>query len=156
MRHDQPLRLLGVPEKGQRTPPTDRQLGGPGSSKVNVCSRKEVKPIGSVFIPHVKGISKKFRCIRYRYNIRKIFKTRHTLRSILVRIRPERVLQSTAYCVYGIPCECGRYRKYKEAAHTACWTDPFSQPSLEVSSICFPLTEKRSTGSFWCSYQVSS
>jgi hypothetical protein len=35
-----------------------------------------------------------------------------------------------------------RHRKYKEAAHMACLTDPISQSSLEVSSIWIPLTEK--------------
>jgi hypothetical protein len=54
-----------------------------------------------------------------------------------------------------------RRRKYKEAAHMACWMDPISQPSLEVSSTWIPLIEKkRSTdnreGPFWGSYQVSS
>jgi hypothetical protein len=145
----------------------------------------------------VKGISEKLRCISDWYNIRTIFKTGQTLKSILVRTRPERDLQSTAHCIFSIPCECGRnyicetgrlqatwirehrhnlkeslleksrlaqhaneedhcvgwskvkslqiksnsrYRKYKEAAHMACLTEPINQPSLEVSPIWIPLT----------------
>jgi hypothetical protein len=56
----------------------------------------------------MKGISEKFKCIRNRYNIRTIFKTKHTLRSSLIQTRPERDLQQTAHCVNSIPCECGR------------------------------------------------
>jgi hypothetical protein len=47
--------------------------------------RNDVKPIGSVVIPCVKGISEKFNRIGNRYNIRTIFKTKHTLRSTLMR-----------------------------------------------------------------------
>jgi hypothetical protein len=69
---------------------------------------KKEKPLGSVYIPYVKGISEKFKCIWNRYNIRTIFKTKHALRSSLVKTRPERGLQQTAQCVCSIPCECGR------------------------------------------------
>jgi hypothetical protein len=43
-----------------------------------------------------------------RYNIRMIFKTKPTLRSSLVKTRPERDPLQTAQRVYSIPCECGR------------------------------------------------
>jgi hypothetical protein len=143
-----------------------------------------------VFIPCVKSISEKFRCIRDCYNIRTIFKTRRSLRSILNENQTRKGSQITAPCVCSIPCECGRnyigetsrpltihiqehrhnlekglleksrlaqhafeedlrigwnnvkilkmesssrYRKYKEAAHMSCSTDPTSQPSLEGS-----------------------
>jgi hypothetical protein len=35
-----------------------------------------------------------------------------------------------------------RYRKYKESAHTACSTNPISEPSLEISPIWIPLSSK--------------
>jgi hypothetical protein len=47
--------------------------------------RNEVKPIGSAVIPYVKGISDKFKRIGNRYNIRTIFKTKHTLRNTLIK-----------------------------------------------------------------------
>jgi hypothetical protein len=61
-----------------------------------------------VFIPYVKGVSEKVKRIGNRYNIRTIFKTKHKLRSLLMKTRLERDPQQTARCVYSIPCECGR------------------------------------------------
>jgi hypothetical protein len=70
--------------------------------------RNKVKPIGSVVIPYVKGISDKFKRIGNRYNIRTNFRTKHTLRNTLMRTRPMSDPQLTAHCIYNIPCECGR------------------------------------------------
>jgi hypothetical protein len=61
-----------------------------------------------VYIPYVKGVSEKFKQIGNQYNIRTIFKTKHTLRSSLMKTRPERDMQQMAQCVYNIPCEGGR------------------------------------------------
>jgi hypothetical protein len=61
-----------------------------------------------VYIPYVKGVSEKFKCVENRYNISKIFKTKHTPRSSLMKTRPKRDLLQTAQCIYCIPCECGR------------------------------------------------
>jgi hypothetical protein len=41
-------------------------------------------------------------------NIRTIFRTKHTLRSSLMKTRLERGPQQMAQCVYSILCECGR------------------------------------------------
>jgi hypothetical protein len=68
----------------------------------------EEKPLGSVYIPHVKGVSEKFKHIGNRYNIRTIFRTKHTIRSSLMQTKSKRDPQQTAQCVYSIPCECGR------------------------------------------------
>jgi hypothetical protein len=54
-----------------------------GSCRPEEEERK--KPLGLVFIPNVKGISEKFKRIGNRYNIRTVFKTKHTLRSSLMR-----------------------------------------------------------------------
>jgi hypothetical protein len=40
--------------------------------------------------------------------MRTIFKTKHTLKSSLMKTMPERDPQQTAQCIYSIPCECGR------------------------------------------------
>jgi hypothetical protein len=77
------------------------------NSKVIGRLNKEQKPLGSVYIPYVKGVSEKFKRIGYRY-IRTIFKTNHALRSSLMKTRPERGPLQTALCIYSIPCECGR------------------------------------------------
>jgi hypothetical protein len=59
-------------------------------------------------MPYMKGVSEKLKYIGNLYNIRMIFKTKHILRSSLMKTRPERDLQQTAQCIYSIPCECGR------------------------------------------------
>jgi hypothetical protein len=61
---------------------------------------------GTGYIPYVKGVSEKFTRIGNRY-IRMFFKTKHTLRSSLIKTRPERDPQQTAQCIYNIPCERG-------------------------------------------------
>jgi hypothetical protein len=60
-----------------------------------------------LYIPDVKGVSEKFKHRGNRYNIRTIFGMKHTLRSSLMRNRPERDPQQVAHCVCSIPCECG-------------------------------------------------
>jgi hypothetical protein len=78
---------------------------------------KEGKPPGSVYIPYINGISgkftyingisEKFKRIGNHYNTMATFKTKHTLRSSLMRTRLERDLQQMAHCIYSIPCKCG-------------------------------------------------
>jgi hypothetical protein len=53
------------------------------------------------------GVSEKLKRIENRY-IMMTFKTKHTLRSSLMKTRPERDPQQTEQCIYSIPCECGR------------------------------------------------
>lgn len=64
---------------------------------------------GTVVIPYVKGIAEKFRRIGNRFQLRTIFKTKHTLRETLMKTGPGRDAQKTKQCVYSIPCDCGRY-----------------------------------------------
>jgi hypothetical protein len=82
----------------------DSVINSKGNSRVN----KEQNPLASVYIPYVKGVSEKFKRIGNLYNIRTIFKTKHTLSSSLMNTRKERHPLQTAQCVYSIPCECGR------------------------------------------------
>jgi predicted GIY-YIG superfamily endonuclease len=77
-------------------------------SKGSSRQKKEEKPLVSVYMPYVLGVSEKFKRIGNQYNIRTVFKTKHTLRSSLVRTRPNRDPKQTAHYVYSIPCECGR------------------------------------------------
>jgi hypothetical protein len=72
-------------------------------SKGSSRQKKEDKPLGSVCIPHVKGVSEKFKRIANQYNIRTVFKTKHTLRSSLVRTRPKRDSQQRAHCAIAFP-----------------------------------------------------
>jgi hypothetical protein len=59
-------------------------------------------------IPYVKGISEKFRRTGNSFNIRSIFKSKHTLRGTLTKTGPVRDAQQTKQCMYSIPCDCGK------------------------------------------------
>jgi hypothetical protein len=59
---------------------------------------------GTVIIPYVKCISKKFRCTGNHFNVRTIFKTKHTLHGTVMKTGPVRDAQQTK----NIPCDCGR------------------------------------------------
>jgi hypothetical protein len=87
------LQLSGYPQGF-----IDPVINFKGSSRPS----EEEKPLGSVYIPYVKGISEKFKCIGNRYNIRTIFKTKHILRSSLMKTMPNRDIQQMA------PCVCSR------------------------------------------------
>jgi hypothetical protein len=97
LRHD--LQLNGYPRGF-----IDSVINSKGSSRMN----KEEKPLGYVYIPYVKGVSEKFKRIGNGYNVRTIFRTKHTLKNSLMKTRPNTDPQRTAECVYSIPCECGR------------------------------------------------
>jgi hypothetical protein len=86
LKHD--LQLNGFPQKLMDT--VINNTGG------NNRSRNEVKPIGSVAIPYVKGISEKCKRIGNRY-IKTIFKTKKTLRDTLMRTRHISDPQLTAH-----------------------------------------------------------
>jgi hypothetical protein len=98
--------LMESVTSAQRLPQVfiDSVINSKGSSRPN----EEENPLVSVYIPHVKGVSKSFKRIGNRCNTCTAFKPKHTLRSSLMKIRPERDPQQTAQCVCSIPCECGR------------------------------------------------
>jgi hypothetical protein len=60
-----------------------------------------------VIIPYVKGISEKFRCIGNCFNVRTIFKTKHTLHGTLTKTGLVRDAQQMKQCMYSIPHDCG-------------------------------------------------
>jgi hypothetical protein len=71
---------------------TGSVINSKGRSRPN----KEERPLGSVYIPYVKGVSENFKRIGNRYNIRKYFRTKHTLRRSLKKSKLERDPQPTA------------------------------------------------------------
>jgi hypothetical protein len=79
-----------------------------GEFQGNQSSEYKGKASGLCVYPIWMGVSEKFKSRGNLYNIRKIFKTEHTLRSSLTKTRPERDPQQTAQCVYSIPSEYGR------------------------------------------------
>jgi hypothetical protein len=72
------------------------------------CSSSDTIYQGTVIIPYFKGISEKFRHIGKRFNVRTIFRTKHTLHVTLMKIGPVRDAQQLKQCVCNIPCDCGR------------------------------------------------
>jgi hypothetical protein len=68
----------------------------------------DTKYQGTVIIPYVKDTSKKFRCTGNHFNLRTIFKTKHTPRGTLMKTEPGRDDQQMKQRVYSIPCDCGR------------------------------------------------
>jgi hypothetical protein len=63
---------------------------------------------GTVVIPYVMGTSEKCRHIGNCFNLRPIFKTKHTLHGTLLKTGPVRDAQQMKQCVYSIPRDCGR------------------------------------------------
>jgi hypothetical protein len=61
---------------------------------------------GTVVIAYVKGTSEKFRCTGNCFNLRNIFRTKHTLHGTLIKTGPVRDVQRTKQCMYSIPCDC--------------------------------------------------
>jgi hypothetical protein len=71
------------------TPP-----GGFVDTTINKFGKKnypstQSKEACTVVISNVKGISDKFKRIGNKYNIKNIFKTKHTLRNVFVRNKPD-------------------------------------------------------------------
>jgi hypothetical protein len=48
------------------------------------------KPLGSAYTSYVKGVSRKFKHTGNQYDIGTIFKTKNTLRTTLMKIRPKK------------------------------------------------------------------
>jgi hypothetical protein len=55
---------------------------------------------GMVIIPYIRGISKKLRHIGNQFNVRTIFKTKHTLHGALIKTGPVRDAQQTKLYVW--------------------------------------------------------
>jgi hypothetical protein len=75
---------------------------------------------GTVIILYVSGIPEKFRRNRNNFNVRSIFKTKHTLHGTLMKTRRARDAQQTNQCACTVSHVTGR-----------CYIDQTSRP-LEV------------------------
>ena len=69
--------------------------------------KESTEPKGFIKLPYVKGQSEKIRRLANKYQIRSVFTSKQTLRSVLTKTKPEG-LQDTKNCIYSIPCECGK------------------------------------------------
>jgi hypothetical protein len=81
---------------------------------VRNCPSSDTVYESTLVIAYVKGTPERFRRIGNRFNLRTIFKTKHTLRETLMKTGPVRDAQQTKQCVCvcvclcNIPYGCGR------------------------------------------------
>ena len=67
---------------------------------------KEKEPL--VVIPYVAGMSEDIRRVCRKFNIRVVFKSGRTLRSMLTKVKDTLPLGKQSNVVYRIPCSCGQ------------------------------------------------
>jgi hypothetical protein len=70
-------------------------------ASINNCPSDAIYK-GTIIIPYVKRTSEKFRLTGKRFNVRTIFKTKHTLRGAVTKTGPVRDAQQPKQCVYNI------------------------------------------------------
>jgi predicted GIY-YIG superfamily endonuclease len=66
-------------------------------------------PLTNLFIPYIPGMSDKIKRLGKRFNIRTVYKTENTLRSILTKTKPNNINENTKNVIYKIPCECNKF-----------------------------------------------
>jgi hypothetical protein len=92
-------------------------------------------------IAYGKGISKKFRHIGKCFNVRAIFKTKHTLHGTFMKTGPVRDAQQMKQCVYNIPCDCDCDC---DSTHMSLIDCLISQSSMDISPIWAPVITAKS------------
>ena len=81
----------------------------PTQETTDVSSPEEEQEKGSlVVIPYVAGMSEDIRCVCRKFNIRVVFKSGRTLRSMLTKVKDTLPLGKQSNVVYRIPCSCGQ------------------------------------------------
>ena len=61
-----------------------------------------------VMLPYVSGVSEDIRRVCSRYNLRVVFKSGQTLRTMLTRVKDRLPEEKRSKVVYQIPCDCGK------------------------------------------------
>ena len=61
-----------------------------------------------VVIPYVSGVSEWIRKACEKFNLKVVFKSGPTLRSLLTRVKDPLPIEKLAGVVYQIPCQCGK------------------------------------------------
>ena len=69
------------------------------------------RKLTTVCLPFVKGLAERIQKICSPYDIRTVFTSGSTLRRYLFRVKPPTEFNMTKYCVYSIPCSCGKIYK---------------------------------------------
>ena len=71
------------------------------------------RKLTTVCLPYVKGLAERIQKICNPYDIKTVFTSDSTLWRYLFRIKPPTEFNMTKYCVYSIPCGCGKIYKDK-------------------------------------------
>jgi hypothetical protein len=66
------------------------------NSKDSSCPNKDEMALGSLYFPYAKAASETFKCICSLYKVMTMFRTEHSLRSSLMKTRPERLSAPSA------------------------------------------------------------
>ena len=61
-----------------------------------------------VFLPYVAGVSERIRKVCQDFNIRAVFKSGPTLRSLLTKVKDPLPIDKQSNVVYEVPCTCGK------------------------------------------------
>ena len=77
-------------------------------NKQNTPQQKQPS-ITTNIIPYIPGISEKIKRVGDKFQVKTVFKTENTMRSILTQTKPKNEEQSSKNCIYSIPCVCGKY-----------------------------------------------
>ena len=83
-----------------------QETAGMSSCDEEQEKEKEKEPL--VVIPYVTGMSEDIRQVCRKFNIRVVFKSRRTLRSMLTKVKDTLPLGKQSNVVYHIPCTSGR------------------------------------------------
>ena len=75
----------------------------------------------TVHLPYVAGVSERIRRVCRDFNIRAVFKSGPTLRSLLAKVKDPLPREKQANVVYEVPCTCGKV--YKSAIAEHAWTE---------------------------------
>ena len=92
-----------------------------------------------VVIPYVSGVSERIRKACEKFNLKVVFKSGPTLRSLLTRVKDPLPIEKLAGVVYQIPCQCGKVYVGETQRRLETWVkehkDACSKGHAEKSAI---------------------
>jgi predicted GIY-YIG superfamily endonuclease len=102
----------------------------------NNTDKQQEKPITTMTIPYVTGLSEKIQKIGTKMLIRTTFSSSNTIKKQLCNVKPKNT-QKCKECIYSIPCECGlvyigqtaRPYDVRISEHQKCVTDKLTHKS---------------------------
>ena len=78
------------------------------SSQSRSLTENRELPKAVITIPYVAGLSEDIRRICWRFGVKTVFRTKHTLRTSLVNLKDRLTDDRRSMVVYRVPCSCGK------------------------------------------------